>query len=217
MNIEIANRLVGLRKKRGLSQEELAGRLGISRQAVSKWERAEASPDTDNLILLARLYGVSLDELLRTDAPDEAVREAAGSPEWKPTEDDVVRMVREAWRQQGGEPEVEPPPPQTESPFFAEPPRAPEPPRDAFSGEASEWEASPGDTDAELRKEWPDGAAPVDRRQSRKKLIHTLRGIYPILCLFVYLFLGFFLHAWHPSWIIFLTTPIFYRLTAHLE
>lgn len=67
MNIEIANRLVQLRKKNNLSQEALAEKLGISRQAVSKWERAEASPDTDNLILLARLYGVSLDELLLTD------------------------------------------------------------------------------------------------------------------------------------------------------
>lgn len=67
MNIEIANRLVNLRKNNNLSQEALAARLGISRQAVSKWERAEASPDTDNLILLARLYGVSLDELLFTD------------------------------------------------------------------------------------------------------------------------------------------------------
>lgn len=67
MNIEIANRLVELRKKNNLSQEALAARLGISRQAVSKWERAEASPDTDNLILLARLYGVSLDELLKTE------------------------------------------------------------------------------------------------------------------------------------------------------
>lgn len=67
MNIEIANRLVELRKKNNLSQEALAAKLGISRQAVSKWERAEASPDTDNLILLARLYGVSLDELLKTE------------------------------------------------------------------------------------------------------------------------------------------------------
>lgn len=67
MNIEIANRLVELRKKNNFSQESLAAQLGISRQAVSKWERAEASPDTDNLILLARLYGVSLDDLLKTD------------------------------------------------------------------------------------------------------------------------------------------------------
>lgn len=68
MNVEVANRLQQLRKKNNLSQEELAERIGISRQAVSKWERAEASPDTDNLILLSRLYGVSLDELLKTDS-----------------------------------------------------------------------------------------------------------------------------------------------------
>ena len=52
MNIETANRLVQLRKENGYSQEMLADKLGISRQAVSKWERAEASPDTDNLCLL---------------------------------------------------------------------------------------------------------------------------------------------------------------------
>lgn len=81
MNIEIANRLVNLRKVNNLSQEALAEKLGISRQAVSKWERAEASPDTDNLILLARLYGVSLDELLFTDEdiiiPEEEKEPAA--------------------------------------------------------------------------------------------------------------------------------------------
>ena len=75
MNIEIANRMVQLRKSHNLSQEALAEKLGISRQAVSKWERAEASPDTDNLIMLARLYGISLDELLKTEdeipMPDE--------------------------------------------------------------------------------------------------------------------------------------------------
>ncbi len=64
MNIETANRLLAYRKKFGYSQEQLAEKLGLSRQAVSKWERAEASPDTDNLIELARLYGVSLDELV---------------------------------------------------------------------------------------------------------------------------------------------------------
>ncbi len=69
MNIEIANRLVQLRKQHGYSQEELAAKLGLSRQAVSKWERAEASPDTDNLIMLSRVYGISLDELLKTDDP----------------------------------------------------------------------------------------------------------------------------------------------------
>lgn len=67
MNIEIANRLVNYRKQNGLSQEQLAEKIGVSRQAVSKWERSEASPDTDNLILLARLYNVSIDDLLSTN------------------------------------------------------------------------------------------------------------------------------------------------------
>jgi len=75
MNIEIANRMYEMRKQNSLSQEELAEKLGVSRQAVSKWERAESSPDTDNLIALARLYGVSLDELLFTTEPVESKEE----------------------------------------------------------------------------------------------------------------------------------------------
>ncbi len=71
MNIEIANRLEQLRKKNGFSQEELAARLGISRQAVSKWERAESCPDTDNLICLSKLYRISLDGLLLTGEEKE--------------------------------------------------------------------------------------------------------------------------------------------------
>lgn len=72
MNIETANRLLQYRKKMNLSQEELAAKIGVSRQAVSKWERAEASPDTDNLILLADIYGVSLDELLKGEKKPKA-------------------------------------------------------------------------------------------------------------------------------------------------
>lgn len=66
MNLLTANRLQQLRKMNGYSQDVLAEKLGVSRQSVSKWERAEASPDTDNLIALAQVYGLSLDELLDT-------------------------------------------------------------------------------------------------------------------------------------------------------
>lgn len=68
MDLAMAQRLVDRRKAAGLSQEALAAQLGVSRQAVSKWERSESSPDTDNLIALAALYGVSLDELLYGEA-----------------------------------------------------------------------------------------------------------------------------------------------------
>lgn len=64
MNFQMADRLIELRKKHGYSQEDLADMLGISRQAISKWERAESSPDTENLIALSKLYKVTLDELV---------------------------------------------------------------------------------------------------------------------------------------------------------
>ena len=67
--------LLKYRKDSGLSQEELAEKIGVSRQAVSKWERSEASPDTDNLIRLAELYGISLDELLTGKKPEAAQEE----------------------------------------------------------------------------------------------------------------------------------------------
>ena len=75
MNVKIANKLYDLRKKSGLSQEELADKIGVSRQAVSKWERAEASPDTDNLIMLSKIYGVTLDDIISEEDIIEANKE----------------------------------------------------------------------------------------------------------------------------------------------
>lgn len=92
MTIEIADRLVKLRKKYGYSQEELADKLGLSRQAVSKWERAEASPDTDNLICLAKLYGVSLDELLATDEDIDTIVEEQVKDNKDEKKDDKVEI-----------------------------------------------------------------------------------------------------------------------------
>lgn len=81
MDLAMAQRLVDRRKAAGLSQEALAVQLGVSRQAVSKWERSESSPDTDNLIALAALYGVSLDELLYGEAASDADSSGDGSTE----------------------------------------------------------------------------------------------------------------------------------------
>lgn len=64
MNNGIGEKLYNHRKNAGLSQEELAEKIEVSRQAVSKWERDESSPDTENLIALAKLYNISLDELV---------------------------------------------------------------------------------------------------------------------------------------------------------
>ena len=59
------------RKKNKLSQEELAARVGVSRQAVSKWELDDATPEVDKLLALAGAFGVTTDELLSPEAPQE--------------------------------------------------------------------------------------------------------------------------------------------------
>lgn len=71
MNKTIGEKLFEHRKNANLSQEELAEKIGVSRQAVSKWERDESSPDTNNLIALAKLYNISLDELVLSDNQHE--------------------------------------------------------------------------------------------------------------------------------------------------
>ena len=69
--MEFNNKLYELRKQKGLSQEELAGRLNVSRQTISKWEVGESAPDMDNLVSISELFGVSLDELVLDKAPEK--------------------------------------------------------------------------------------------------------------------------------------------------
>ena len=67
--MELKKWLTALRTERGLSQEELAREVEVTRQTVSKWERGLIAPSTVNLIALGRLYGVSLDELVNGEPP----------------------------------------------------------------------------------------------------------------------------------------------------
>lgn len=67
----LADKIIRLRKKNGWSQEELADRMQVSRQAVSKWEAAQTTPDLEKILQLSRLFGVTTDYLLK----DEQERE----------------------------------------------------------------------------------------------------------------------------------------------
>ncbi len=72
-----SEKLRKLRKEKGLSQEELAGQLDVSRQAVSKWESEQGFPETEKLLMIGNLFGVSLDYLLKED-PAEGGAPAEG-------------------------------------------------------------------------------------------------------------------------------------------
>ncbi len=63
----LADKIIDLRKKNGWSQEELAEKLGVSRQSISKWESAQAVPDMNKIIILSDLFGVSTDYLLKDE------------------------------------------------------------------------------------------------------------------------------------------------------
>ena len=73
--MSLGNHLFHARKKKGLSQEEVAGKLGISRQTVSKWETDETLPDICQSKKLAILYGLSLDGLVEFDADIKEIQE----------------------------------------------------------------------------------------------------------------------------------------------
>ena len=65
--MKLADKILNLRKKNGMSQEELAEKLNISRQAVSRWEVGTAQPDAPNVLQLSKLFGVTTDYLLNDD------------------------------------------------------------------------------------------------------------------------------------------------------
>ena len=70
--MSLATKLVALRKQKKMTQLELAERLNVSRQAISRWEVGAAVPSTDNLKILGELYGVSVDYLLHDEHEDSA-------------------------------------------------------------------------------------------------------------------------------------------------
>lgn len=82
--MKFEERLVQLRKARGMSQEELAEKVGVSRQAVSKWETGDAQPDYVKLMALADALEVSLDDLCGRAAPSAPAGQGAPAPERPP-------------------------------------------------------------------------------------------------------------------------------------
>lgn len=79
--MEIRDKLITLRKRNGWSQEELAEKLGVSRQAVGRWENGTVLPDAENLRNLCRLFGVSADFLLNDVETDTGGRTQEDTPE----------------------------------------------------------------------------------------------------------------------------------------
>lgn len=101
----LGERIAYYRKKAGYSQEGLAEQLNVSRQAISKWETGEATPDAERIIALAAVLGISTDTLLlgkekpeRPYTEAETVRQPAPTPEWL---DHLPRHIGRLFREKG--------------------------------------------------------------------------------------------------------------------
>lgn len=242
MSYEFADRLIELRRSRALSQEDLAGKIGVSRQAVSKWERAESAPDIGNLMALSELYEISLDELVRgeetvaaaeasaegatsaaisfkknltVESPDEeAAAEEAPSTEASSTEATTEEaVIVEAFDGEGPAEEAvsaevpsEPSPTATSEPAPAASTQNTAAPQDAASqGAVPQGATASQDTVVQNGTVPQAAAAPVFRTSPAWRMFP-----YPLLCVVLFLFCGFFLGMWHPAWVIFLTIPFYY-------
>ncbi|MBR5519099.1 MAG: helix-turn-helix transcriptional regulator [Clostridia bacterium] len=194
MTLQIAQRLQTLRQANGYSQEALAEKLGLSRQAISKWERAESSPDTDHLIELAKLYGVTLDELLFGTDADCATADASQPDSCEiPDEENEepselyqqnlrkLRKRRILWH-------AFPYPIAVTIAFLV-------------WGFAGGWAVS-----WTLFLTVPLYYSLVEAIVSRNANAFA----WPVFVTFVYCFAGMQWGLWHPMWLIFLTVPLYY-------
>lgn len=189
MTTEIANRLCAYRKLHNLSQEDLAEKLGVSRQAISKWERAETSPDTDNLILLSKIYQVSLDDLLYSDPQTEAAINT-DTPSFQPHEKEEKPRDRNAWHNRWL---CFPYPLLCVVLYLV---------MGAFhilGGWSWGWLIF-----LTIPLYYTLGDAIAYRNASA--------FCFPVLVVLVYLILGLSLGWWHPGWILFSTIPLYYSL-----
>lgn len=213
MNIKTANRLVALRKQHHMSQEMLADKLEISRQAVSKWERAEAAPDLDNLLALSEIYGVSIDELLKgvdqSEGLDEGEKEkdyaaaASGQASERAAADDYPG---------NGDGCAETPGPEGQ----------PEVVRVSLSGihvKDKDSEVHVGLRGIHVEENGGDsvhiglgGIHVNDERYKWNRKMEALRGIIAMLITILFFVCGIAWGAWNPAWMLFLLIPIFYSL-----
>lgn len=94
-------RIAALRKEKGLSQEALGEQVGVSRQAVSKWESDRALPDVNNCVAMSRVFGVTLSQLLGLEdaaAPEQAAAHLQSVQELVDAYEDARKKARRRWR-----------------------------------------------------------------------------------------------------------------------
>lgn len=195
MSIKQGELMRKLRIENELSQEQLAEKLGISRQSVSKWEQGQSTPDIDNFVKLSALYEVPLDLLIKgEEAPS---RDAADSPRRlsRPPEDKDPNKEKSK-KKRGW--------------FFVSYPIIAV---IAYLLTGYFFGGRGWATGWIILLTIPLFYTGIISYEKKNPVIFC----YPVLVLIAFLMAGFFLNAWHPAWILFLTIPIFYIAAVKLK
>lgn len=210
---KFSNNLYTLRKREGVSQEELAERLNVSRQAVSKWERGEALPDTENLLAIAELFEISLDALVNgTDIGNNEQTEAK-----KKVKVEIGNMVKIDIAGDGDdddddEDENDPAVIESKKPYRF-------------------WYDVPYPILVTiayllwgfLADGWAVGWTLYVTIPVYYSIIDCIRRrrlssfCYPVFITFVYLLMGMAWDMWHPWWILFISIPVFYPVANAID
>ena len=194
--------LYTLRKQRGLSQDEFAEKMGVSRQAISKWERNESYPDTENLIAIAKFFGISIDDMINTSldhGTDDTISNDTVSADVIDIEDKEnsetnraksKRTAMDIW--------VNLPYPILITVIYLL------------------WGFLTDDG-------WAIGWTLFVTIPVYSSIIECIRVkritpfCYPVFVTFIFLLFGMLYSVWHPLWVIYLTIPIFYSVAPAID
>lgn len=224
----LQDKLYKLRREKGYSQEELAEKLDVSRQAVSKWERGESSPDINNIIAIAKLYDISVDELAGCISGDASVSldstpASKGISLKKPScaenagiADDFIRMSVDGDNSDEIYPQNSAAQPKQD--IIPEP----APQKDAFSGNTSYTYEDSSSRKAKRKKrsfKVYDNAPTANVNSPQKTEFCRRAKKFPFwaLMLFLFFFFGGMFDMFGWSWIFFLFIPLYYTSIAAYE
>lgn len=229
MDLFTAKKLTALRKYYSLSQEALAEKAGVSRQAVSKWERCEASPDTDNMLILSKIYSVSLDDLLGDKTAEILIAEIEEkkAQECKAEKEAEISETVDIQGAATDSCEEKTSVATEKNDKIIIPCDTSEGISEGKEKEESDGGNLPAAIEAEGEKELAAGKdnSPAKRKKGLRRLSkkkeklppvypglakHLLRFPYIIVAALVFVALGFYGKIWHPGWLVFLSVPAYY-------
>ena len=195
-----------LRKNKGLSQDEFAESLGVSRQAVSKWERNEAYPDTENLIATAKFFNVKIDDLINTpisldeiqiyDEPEDDLEDGSDDDDYPDDDDEDNNKTSK---------------PSIVSYVLSSVP---------FAIVAAMIYMLLGFF---VEDGWRVGWTVFILIPVYDSVVYCIRKkcfsgfAYPVFVTFVFLLFGMLYGIWHPLWILYLTVPVYYAIASAVD